>query len=78
MFRRDERQRRFKLVPYSMVDPQGAYVSARIAHHGLYAIIGLHLDPAVLETVKIVCQLKGLSQRVPTEARDALKSERAD
>jgi photosystem II stability/assembly factor-like uncharacterized protein len=73
MFRWDERQRRFKLVPHSMVDPQGGYVSARIAHPGVYAIIGLHLDPAVLETVKIVCQLKELSQRVPIAAREALK-----
>lgn len=73
MFRWDERQRHFKLVPHSVVDPQGAYVAARIAYPGLYTIIGLHLDVAVLETVKIACQLKELSQRVPTEARDALK-----
>lgn len=73
MFRWDERQRRFKLVPHSMVDPQGAYVAARIARPGVYAIIGLPLHPAVLETVNIACQLKGLYRRVPTELRHALK-----
>ena len=73
MFRWDEQLRRFELIRYSIVDSHREYVVARIALPGVYTIIGLHAHQAVLETIQIACQSKGVYQRLPVKSREAQK-----
>ena len=47
LFRWNEKLGRFVIVPNSTAGPGGDYIAARIAHRGIYAAIGLHLEPRV-------------------------------
>ena len=57
LFRWDASVRRFAIVPHSSPGPGGRYVAGRISRSGVYAAIGLHIRPEVVETVRIMCGL---------------------
>jgi hypothetical protein len=73
LFRWNADEERFRKVQPSGVAADGSYVWGRIGAPGVYAVIGLHADPLVLQTVKTFCGLGGFMATLEPPRREALK-----
>jgi photosystem II stability/assembly factor-like uncharacterized protein len=71
LFRWDARRDRFRLVPGSRLEG-GRFVWARIVEPGTYALIGLHANPLVRRTVRILCGMNATFAAVPVPLRRAI------
>lgn len=59
MFIWNEDNRRFEIVPWSGVAQAGDYVWGRVVQPGVYAVIGLNMDPRILRTIFVFKEMKG-------------------
>jgi photosystem II stability/assembly factor-like uncharacterized protein len=73
MFRWSADEGRFRRIEPSGVAGDGSYVWGRIGGPGVYALVGLHSDPLVLQTIKIFCSLGGYMATLAPDRREVLQ-----
>jgi len=73
LFRWNTDDERFWKVEPSGVATDGSYAWGRIGAPGVYAVVGLHSDPLVLQTVKIFCSLGAYMETLEPSRRDVLQ-----
>src|SRR3954471_11829198 len=59
LFEIDVEERGYALLPSSGVDPERRVVYGSVSGGGVYGVVGLPADPAVMRTVRILYSLMG-------------------
>jgi len=73
LFRWNETDARYTLVPHSAPSAYGSYVYGRIDEDGTYVLIGVNAYPPVYHTLKYLCLSRGLLGRPAKGLVDVLR-----